>query len=75
MQSRYACIWQYRVGGNSVHEFERAYGPEGPWVKLFRRHSGYVRTELHRDLQKPSWYITVDYWQSKEATCLHRMSQ
>ena len=67
MQSGYAYIWRYRVPEDSAGDFERAYGSEGPWVELFRQHPGYVRTELHKDLQQPGCYTSIDYWQSKEA--------
>ena len=45
----YAYIWEYTVRPERVAEFEQAYGPDGEWVRLFRRAGGYVRTELHRD--------------------------
>ena len=67
MEAGYAYIWEYRVVANSVSEFEEVYRPEGTWSALFRRHSGYVGTELHRELQGPSRYVTIDYWESKEA--------
>ncbi|MCP4203160.1 MAG: hypothetical protein GY769_14655 [bacterium] len=66
MPSRYAYIWEYRVRPEAAVEFERAYGSEGVWAELFRRHEGYVRTELHKDLKRPAWYLTIDYWRSKE---------
>jgi heme-degrading monooxygenase HmoA len=67
MDSEYAYIWEYVVRPEEVSEFERAYGPEGSWAELFRRHPGYLRTELHRDLRRPARYVTIDYWQSREA--------
>ena len=63
----YAYIWKYKARSDSLGEFERVYGPEGPWGELFRRHPGYIRTELHRDLEKLDWYLTVDHWLSKDA--------
>jgi heme-degrading monooxygenase HmoA len=66
-ESEYAYIWEYVVRPEAASEFERAYGPEGSWAELFRRHPGYSRTELHRDLRSPERYVTIDYWQSREA--------
>lgn len=66
-ESEYAYIWEYLVRPEAVSEFERTYGPEGLWADLFRRHSGYLRTELHRDLRRPGRYVTIDYWRSREA--------
>ncbi len=66
MKSGYAYLWEYRLRPDLASEFEKVYSPEGTWAALFRRHPGYVRTELHRDLQRPGRYITIDYWESKE---------
>ena len=33
----------------------------------FRNPTGYVRTELHRDINNPSRFLAIDYWASKEA--------
>jgi heme-degrading monooxygenase HmoA len=63
----YAYIWQYVVGPEFEEDFENAYGPDGPWVELFRCAGGYIRTELYRDRQNPSHYLTIDYWESFEA--------
>lgn len=60
-------IWEYEVAPEHVGEFERLYGPDGDWARLFRRHPGYLRTELHRDLGRPRRYVTVDYWGSRQA--------
>jgi heme-degrading monooxygenase HmoA len=63
----YAYIWEYSVRPECVADFEKAYGPSGPWVELFRRAGGYVRTELHRDRRNANRYLTIDYWESAEA--------
>ena len=63
----YAYIWEYAVRPECVGAFEEAYGPEGHWVELFRRATGYLRTELHRDVQVAHRYVTIDYWESMEA--------
>ena len=51
--SRYVCLWEFRVKPESVGDFERTYGPDGDWARLFRRGAGYVRTELLRELGAP----------------------
>ena len=63
----YAYVWEYLVRPDAVDDFESAYGPDGDWVRLFRRHEGYVRTELLRDLDDPTRYLTVDSWTSRAA--------
>ncbi len=61
----YAYIWEYEVPVEHGGAFERAYGPEGDWVRLFRGAPGYVRTELHRDRARPGRYVTIDWWESE----------
>lgn len=60
-------IWEYLVKEEFTSEFERAYGPDGDWVKLFSRAEDYIKTELQQDISNPLRYITIDYWKSKEA--------
>jgi heme-degrading monooxygenase HmoA len=40
------------------------YGPEGPWVELFRRGAGYRSTRLLRT-ESVGRYLTLDEWQSQ----------
>lgn len=65
--SSFITIWEYKVKAERKAEFEKLYGLDGAWVKLFKKFPGYVRTELIRDLDNDSVYITIDYWKSKEA--------
>ena len=48
-------------------EFERVYGPEGEWAQFFRQGTGYVGTELLRDLEVPGRWLVLDRWESREA--------
>jgi len=63
----YVYIWEFIVAAEHTGAFERAYGPAGDWVQLFRRGAGYLRTELHRDREQPQRFVSIDYWESKEA--------
>ena len=63
----YAYVWEYRVSAEARQSFEAAYGPEGEWVRLFRRGDGYVRTDLWRDRDDSTRYVTIDHWKSFEA--------
>ena len=67
MSAGYTYIWEFLVDPVHVDDFVAAYGPNGPWVALFREHEGYVRTELHRDKENVNRFITIDYWQSRSA--------
>jgi len=55
-------VWEFRVRPGREAEFERAYGPEGDWARLFRRSPGYRGTELLRDPHDPERYLTLDRW-------------
>jgi heme-degrading monooxygenase HmoA len=48
-------------------DFERAYGPDGEWDEFFRGGTGYVGTELLRDVETPGRYLVVDRWESRDA--------
>lgn len=63
----YVYVWEYLVRRDRLAEFESVYGAEGDWVRLFREAPGYLRTELHRDTAEPLRFITIDYWQSRQA--------
>ena len=55
-------VWEYRVPDAHVAEFERRYGPDGDWARLFRRGQGYLGTHLLRDPDEPGRYLTLDRW-------------
>jgi quinol monooxygenase YgiN len=63
----YVHIWEYRVRPECTAEFEALYGPDGAWVALFRRAGGHLRTELHRDLDDATRYVTIDHFESQQA--------
>ena len=60
----YIYMWEYLVDPEKVAEFERAYGPAGTWVDLFRRAEGYIRSELYRDRTNPIRFVSIDYWRT-----------
>jgi heme-degrading monooxygenase HmoA len=60
-------IWAYRVPPERVDEFRSLYGPDGPWVRLFRQAPGYLDTVLYRDRNDGARYLTIDRWESEEA--------
>jgi heme-degrading monooxygenase HmoA len=63
----YTTLWEFTVLPARQAEFERDYGPDGRWVKLFRRAHGYLGSALLRDRTNPLRYLTVDRWESAEA--------
>ena len=59
-----ALVFSYEV--RDAAEFERAYGADGDWAQFFRRGSGYVGTELLRDVENHGRYFVVDRWESAD---------
>jgi heme-degrading monooxygenase HmoA len=62
----YLVIWEFRVKKGMESSFERAYGPDGPWIQLFRTGQSFVATELIRDTRIAGRYVTLDFWESHE---------
>ncbi|HMK31261.1 MAG TPA: antibiotic biosynthesis monooxygenase family protein [Terriglobales bacterium] len=60
-------VWEFRVAEGKASEFERHYGPEGTWVRCFRKGTGYRGTELVRDTANRGRYLTLDRWESLAA--------
>src|SRR3990172_7069506 len=60
-------IWEYAVKADRVAEFEGIYATQGAWAQLFKKHPGYLGTELLRDVNHPQRYVTIDRWASSEA--------
>lgn len=58
-----AILWRYRVKPEHRAAFEAAYGPDGDWARLFRRHEHYLGTELLRGGEGD--YLTIDRWRSE----------
>jgi len=66
-------VWEFRVRSGKKHAFERIYGTDGVWARLFRGGEGYIRTDLIRDLKTPRRYLTLDLWISREVyTCFKK---
>ena len=60
-------LWEFEVKPGCEESFEKAYGPEGAWVQLFRRDPHYRTTHLLRDPSRPRVYFTLDFWDSETA--------
>ena len=59
----FGVIWSYRVQPGREEQFEAAYGPEGPWARLFRVAPAYRGVELLRSASDGE-YLTIDRWAS-----------
>jgi heme-degrading monooxygenase HmoA len=64
-------LWRFLVKSGCEADFERAYGPEGDWARLFRRGEGYLGAELLRENSRENSehasYVTIDRWLSQAA--------
>jgi hypothetical protein len=60
-----AIVWEFIVRDEAVPVFQEAYGPNGEWVALFRRHSGYGGTRLLRDRTAKGRFLTIDLWEAE----------
>jgi len=67
MQTEYVYIWKYIVKEENTDEFLTAYGTKGEWVRLFKKSNDYIQTKVLSDTNNPSTFITIDYWNNKEA--------
>ena len=63
----YTYLWEFIVKPHHCDEFQREYGPGGPWVALFRRAPGYIDTLLLRDRSNPQRFIIADRWKTADA--------
>jgi hypothetical protein len=61
----FVALWEYEVKPGCEERFEKVYGPEGDWVRLFRSDSNYRETRLLRDAFRPAIYHTLDFWNSR----------
>ena len=58
-----ALVWRFEVRDAERARFERAYGPDGDWARLFARADGFRGTELFR--ADDGSYLTMDVWRSR----------
>lgn len=62
-----AYLWTFEVAPGRTGDFERVYGPDGDWARLFARSAGYLGTELLKDSLRAGRYLTIDRWTSGSA--------
>jgi heme-degrading monooxygenase HmoA len=61
----FVALWEYEVKPGCEESFQSAYGPHGDWVRLFQSDPHYRETRLLKDLSRPRFYFTLDYWNSE----------
>jgi len=60
-------VCESRVKAGREAEFERRYGPEGDWARLFGQSAAFHGTELLHDTADANRYLTLDRWESAAA--------
>lgn len=60
-------VWEYDVPEPARADFERVYGADGDWARLFAESEGFVGTELFASASVPGRYLTVDRFTDEEA--------
>ena len=63
----FVILWEFEVKPGCEKPFEDSYGPDGDWAMFFRRDTHYRETRLLRDAVRSDRYVTVDFWDSREA--------
>jgi heme-degrading monooxygenase HmoA len=63
----FVALWEFEVKPGREEGFEKAYGPQGEWARLFRHDPSYLETRLLRDAAHNSVYLTLDVWNSRTA--------
>ena len=60
-------LWEFEVKPGCEERFEKVYGPDGDWAQLFRSDSHFQETRLLRDPFRPAFYLTLDFWKSRQS--------
>lgn len=63
----FVTLWEFEVKPGCEESFEGVYGPDGDWARLFRSDSNYQETRLLRDATRGAIYLTIDFWNSRQA--------
>lgn len=62
----FVIAWEFRVKHNHLADFKQAYRPGGDWERLFQRAEGFIGTELLRDRDDRTRFLTIDKWTSRD---------
>jgi hypothetical protein len=62
----FLALWEFEVKPGCEERFEKVYGPAGDWAMLFHTDSCYLETRLLRDPLRPTVYLTLDFWMTRQ---------
>jgi heme-degrading monooxygenase HmoA len=63
----FVALWEFEVKPGCEEKFEKVYGADGAWAKLFLQDSLYRGTRLVSDVERERVYLTLDFWETREA--------
>ena len=63
----FLALWEFEVKQGCEEKFEKVYGADGAWAKLFIQDSMYRCTRLAKDAERERVYLTLDFWETREA--------
>jgi hypothetical protein len=63
----YLIMWEFQVRPRMEKRFEKIYGSDGDWVRLFIQDESYFGTDLIHSLDGARTYATSDFWRSQQA--------
>jgi heme-degrading monooxygenase HmoA len=63
----YLIMWEFQVRPGMEKRFEKIYGSEGDWARLFIQDESYIGTDLVHSLNGERTYMTLDFWKSRQA--------
>lgn len=63
----FVALWEFEVKLGYEEKFEKVYGVEGAWAKLFLQDSMYIGARLVKDVARERVYLTLDFWETREA--------
>jgi hypothetical protein len=63
----FAAVWEYDVAPEHAAAFERAYGADGDWSRLFASSPAYRGTLLVADRDRAGRYVVIDRFADEAA--------
>ena len=63
----FVALWEFEVKLGCEEKFEKVYGADGAWARLFAQDASYRGTRLVKDVERERFYLTLDFWETREA--------
>jgi len=63
----FVALWEFEVKPGDEEKFEKVYGADGAWAKLFLQDPQYRGTRLVKDVERDRVYLTLDFWETRDA--------